>query len=120
MIPLIYSVLMDEELWEDPEEFNPNRFLDASGALSKPDYWLPFGAGRRMCLGDILAKQELFLFFTSLVHCFHLQPVEGSVLPDLVGQAAVTICPDEYEVSIHIISLMHFFLHLTMTCYFTI
>lgn len=97
---------MDEELWEDPEEFNPNRFLDASGALNKPDYWMPFGAGRRMCLGDILAKQELFLFFTSLVHCFHLQPVEGSVLPDLVGQAAVTICPDEYEVSIYYFSAL--------------
>ncbi|ODN04952.1 Cytochrome P450 18a1 [Orchesella cincta] len=97
VIPSLYSVSMDEELWEDPEEFNPSRFLNEAGAVDKPDFWMPFGAGRRMCLGDTLAKQELYLFFTSLVHCFHLQQVEGAVLPDLVGVAAVTICPGEYD-----------------------
>jgi len=113
VIPSLYSVSMDEELWEDPEEFNPTRFLNEDGAVVKPDFWMPFGAGRRMCLGDTLAKQELYLFFTSLVHCFHLKQVEGAVLPDLVGQAAVTICPGEYEVRINL--TMHYLLQLLVS-----
>lgn len=48
-------------LWAEPEEFNPERFLDAEVNFSNLSLFLPFGAGQRMCLGDNVAETELQL-----------------------------------------------------------
>jgi 26-hydroxylase len=99
VIPLIHAVHMDPALWKDPEVFNPERFLNAEGQVVKPEYFIPFGVGRRMCLGDALARAELFLFFSSLLHVFSLQVPEGAELPGLRGQAGVTVSPENFKVN---------------------
>jgi len=99
VIPLLYSIHMDDGLWDKPEQFNPSRFLNSAGAVEKPEYFMPFGVGRRMCLGEVLARQEIFLFFSSLLHVYHLEGAEGCKLPDLTGKIAVTCTPDDYDVS---------------------
>ena len=101
VIPLIHAVHMDPALWKDPEVFNPERFLNAEGQVVKPEYFIPFGVGRRMCLGDALARAELFLFFSSLLHVFSLQVPEGAELPGLRGQAGVTVSPENFKVNKH-------------------
>ncbi|KAF4524243.1 hypothetical protein B566_EDAN008789 [Ephemera danica] len=98
VIPLLHAVHMDPTLWEKPEEFKPARFLNAEGKVTKPEYFLPFGAGRRMCLGDVLARMELFLFFAGLMHTFEFKLPEGETLPSLKGNAGVTISPELYKV----------------------
>ena len=99
MIPLIHAVHMDPTLWKEPEQFNPERFLSDDGTKTvRPDFFIPFGVGRRMCLGDVLAKAELFLFFSSMLHVFNLQLPEGAELPDLCGQAGVTVSPKSFKV----------------------
>ena len=99
MIPLIHAVHMDPTLWKDPEAFNPQRFLNEDGTKTvRPDFFIPFGVGRRMCLGDVLAKAELFLFFSSMLHVFNLQMPEGAELPGLCGQAGVTVSPQSFKV----------------------
>ncbi|CAG2068574.1 unnamed protein product, partial [Timema podura] len=85
---------MDPTLWDEPERFQPTRFLSAEGKVTKPEFFLPFGVGRRMCLGDVLARMELFLFFSSLLHVFHLEVPQGEPLPSLKGNAGVTVTPD--------------------------
>lgn len=89
---------MDPELWDEPQAFRPERFLSAEGKVTKPEYFMPFGVGRRMCLGDVLARMELFLFFSSLVHTFDIGLPEGAPLPSLRGNAGITVTPDPFKV----------------------
>ena len=55
------SIFMDPDIFEHPETFNPDRFLDASGEFVAPKEFVPFSIGRRHCIGMQLAKWELFL-----------------------------------------------------------
>uniref|UniRef100_A0A8C2W7G3 Cytochrome P450 2K1-like n=1 Tax=Cyclopterus lumpus TaxID=8103 RepID=A0A8C2W7G3_CYCLU len=77
VIPLLTSVLWDETEWEKPQVFNPAHFLDKDGKFVKRDAFMPFSAGRRACLGESLARMELFLFFTSLLQRFRFTPPPG-------------------------------------------
>lgn len=89
---------MDPTLWKEPERFNPSRFVNAEGKVIKPEYFLPFGVGRRMCLGEVLARMEIFLFFSSFLHTFEMCVPEGETLPSLKGNTGITISPDPFKV----------------------
>jgi len=106
IVPLLYSVHMDPTLWDSPEEFRPSRFLNSEGKITKPEYFLPFGVGRRMCLGDTLARMELFLFFTSILHLNHLRTPPGQSPPNLRGNTGITITPDSFKVRHNLIFLL--------------
>ncbi|XP_018367758.1 PREDICTED: cytochrome P450 18a1 [Trachymyrmex cornetzi] len=98
IVSLLYAVHMDPELWDEPEAFRPSRFLSADGKVSQPPFFMPFGVGRRKCLGEILARMEIFLFFTSLMHMFNLSLPEGAPLPSLEGIMGVTVSPTPFKV----------------------
>lgn len=100
VVPLINSIHMDATLWDKPDEFNPSRFIDNEGKVRKPDYFMPFGVGRRMCLGDNLARMEIFLFFSSMLHTFHITLPENEPLPSLKGTVGVTISPHAFNVKL--------------------
>ncbi|KAG7161543.1 cytochrome P450 2C31-like [Homarus americanus] len=70
------DAMADCELWKNPKEFNPENFLDANGNFVKNEAFMPFGTGKRQCAGEPLARQELFLFLTSLLHRFSFSIVE--------------------------------------------
>ncbi|XP_077204279.1 cytochrome P450 2J5-like [Paroedura picta] len=71
------SALLDPKQWETPEEFNPNHFLDKGGNFVEREAFLPFGAGTRVCLGEQMARVELFIFFANLLRAFTFQLPEG-------------------------------------------
>jgi cytochrome P450 len=56
LLPCIYLVHHDPELYPDPHEFRPERFL---GSSPQPRIWLPWGGGRKRCVGQHLAMLEM-------------------------------------------------------------
>ena len=85
----LHSANHDESLWEDPESFKPERHLDDDGEFMKRPPVVPFGLGRRRCVGEFLAKDEVFLLFSNMLQrltfikpaneILDLQPIETLV-----------------------------------------
>ncbi|CAM9326843.1 unnamed protein product [Bubo scandiacus] len=77
VLPNIASSLYDPEQWETPRQFNPGHFLDKDGNFVSQEAFLPFSVGHRVCLGEHLARTELFIFFASLLRAFTFRLPEG-------------------------------------------
>uniref|UniRef100_A0A8D0E440 Uncharacterized protein n=1 Tax=Salvator merianae TaxID=96440 RepID=A0A8D0E440_SALMN len=97
VIPDLRSVLLDPERWETPEEFNPNHFLDKEGHFVPREEFLPFSAGARVCLGEQLARIELFIFLTNLLRMFHFQPPDGVKKLNPEPTSGLTTHPHPYK-----------------------
>lgn len=53
VLPLLSSVLSDPELWKNPDNFDPENFLDEEGQFKRSDAFVVFGMGElkpRMCI----------------------------------------------------------------------
>ncbi|XP_028300132.1 cytochrome P450 2J2-like [Gouania willdenowi] len=96
ILPMLHIVLNDESLWETPHSFNPQHFLDEDGKFRKREAFIPFSAGKRVCLGEQLARMELFLFFTSLLQRFTFTPAAGEK-PSLDFTLGGIRCPKAYN-----------------------
>lgn len=98
VVPLINCVHMDPNLWDEPNKFNPSRFIDENGKIKRPEFFMPFGVGRRMCLGDVLARMEMFMFFAGMMHQFDVETEAGAAPPSLEGTVGATIAPKAFRV----------------------
>ncbi|KAL8188137.1 UNVERIFIED_CONTAM: hypothetical protein K2H54_062085 [Gekko kuhli] len=97
IFPDLRSVLLDPKQWETPEEFNPNHFLDKDGSFVEREAFLPFGAGARSCLGEKLARTEVFIFFTNLLRAFTFQLPEGVKELDADPIVGASLVPHPYK-----------------------
>ncbi|XP_071492517.1 cytochrome P450 2U1-like [Diadema antillarum] len=91
-----WRVSRDPRLWTDPEEFKPERFLDVNGNCVKPDEMIPFSIGKRVCIGESLAKMELFIVFTSLMQRFSFQKPDGVSSYSTGGDLGAVFEPEPY------------------------
>lgn len=77
------------------------RFLNGDGTtvIIPSSSYLPFGAGARVCLGEALAKMELFLFLSRILQRFTLSVPPEYALPSLEGKFGVVLQPVKYKVT---------------------
>uniref|UniRef100_A0A3Q3QD15 Cytochrome P450, family 17, subfamily A, polypeptide 2 n=1 Tax=Monopterus albus TaxID=43700 RepID=A0A3Q3QD15_MONAL len=94
----MWSIHHNPQYWDNPDLFNPDRFLDDQGQRVTPSCFLPFGAGPRVCVGESLARLELFLFLSSLLQRLSFSLPDGAPLPNLEGQLGVVLQPLPYKV----------------------
>ncbi|KXJ73478.1 hypothetical protein RP20_CCG015763 [Aedes albopictus] len=89
---------MQKDVWGDPENFRPERFLDHRGRLSlAKDVSVPFGAGKRLCAGETFARNTMFLILSALVQNFNLQKRPGDKMPDFGKRdTGIIISPKDY------------------------
>ena len=100
----LWSVHRDPEAWQDPDVFDPKRFLDCTGQLIDPKFFggfLPFSGGRRKCPGEALVLKSVTTFLGALLHCFRFTqdglPAEYQGI-NLQGQYGLSLLPEKFFV----------------------
>jgi cytochrome P450 len=100
----LYEVHQSEKIWGDPENFRPERFLSEDGSELLKDHpkVIPFSVGKRSCLGETLARNNLFLFLTSLFQTFDIlkDPSDKSKF-DVDEPAGLFRFPPHFKVIFH-------------------
>ncbi|XP_053908949.1 cytochrome P450 2G1-like [Cuculus canorus] len=96
--PLLSPSLHDPSHFKNPQNFDPQNFLDESGNFRRNEAFVPFSAGKRVCLGESLAKLELFIFLTSILQHLELQPLcPPSELPTTPQESGFGNIPPQYQ-----------------------
>jgi len=87
----LWAVLHDPEVYPDPEEFKPERFLNPDGTVrDDPALSLIFGAGKRICPGRHFVDATIFIVISSVLSVFKVTKAKDENGHDIPVKAAVT------------------------------
>jgi len=95
LVPNAYLVHHDPDIYPDPYAFRPERFLDESPGTYT---WIPFGGGRRRCLGASFAMLEMKLVFRAVLGACDLRPVGDGF--EIARRRNITIRPGRGAVAV--------------------
>ncbi|XP_018325402.1 probable cytochrome P450 303a1 [Agrilus planipennis] len=90
-------LLSEESGFEEPEAFKPERFIK-DGRIELPDNYIPFGYGKHRCLGETLAKANIFLIIAGLLQRFNFSVAPGHPPPSTESVDGVTPGPQPFSV----------------------
>lgn len=94
-----YDLNMSPALWDEPEKFDPKRFI-SSGRLLKPDHFIPFGIGRRSCMGYKMVQFLSFAIVGNLLKEFDISSLNNEPVKVPVGSLAMSENPFEFAFSL--------------------
>ena len=89
LVPNAYLLHHDPEIYSDPYVFRPERFLDDPPGTYT---WIPFGGGRRRCIGASFAMLEMKIVIRSILDGQAVEPVAPQ--PEHARRRNITITPD--------------------------
>ncbi|PPQ74384.1 hypothetical protein CVT24_000838 [Panaeolus cyanescens] len=82
----LYSMSKDEEMFPNPDKYEPERYLNPDPKLPKPNTTFFFGFGRRICPGMHVAQNTLFIAIARLLWAYDIVPPKDQsgnrILPD--------------------------------------
>jgi cytochrome P450 len=90
LVPNAYLMHHDPEIYPDPYAFRPERFLDESPGTYT---WIPFGGGRRRCIGASFAMLEMKIVIRSVLAGQAVAPAGRG--PERARRRNITITPGE-------------------------
>uniref|UniRef100_H2YS89 Uncharacterized protein n=1 Tax=Ciona savignyi TaxID=51511 RepID=H2YS89_CIOSA len=89
----LWAVHNNPDVWDEPNKFKPERHLDDKGNFVQSNHVIPFSVGPRHCLGEQLARMEIFIYLVSLVQKFEFLPdPDATELPDIENGSYGPIC----------------------------
>ncbi|MGH2913155.1 MAG: cytochrome P450, partial [Solirubrobacteraceae bacterium] len=92
LIASAFLVHHDPEVYPNPYSFRPERFMESEGGQAPGTYtWLPFGGGRRRCLGASFAMLEMKIVLRAVIERNVLLPVGDR--PERARRRSITISP---------------------------
>ena len=93
-----WSISYDENVFEESNLFHPERFLRSDNTIDSEKAKVPstYGKGKRRCVGESLARVELFIIFTSLMQQFSFEKPPGTEINKL-GDLALTYKPHPHK-----------------------
>ena len=94
----IQKFMLNPDEFESPKQFKPERFID-NGQLVKKELFVPFGIGKRICMGESLAKNELFIFFVRLFQRIEITTTDPKPDPNNYT-SGITRIPKPYFVKV--------------------
>jgi hypothetical protein len=99
----LYEIHNSFELWGDPENFRPERFLTKDGTkFERHEGFVPFSLGKRVCPGESLARDELFLFTTSLFQIFRVSCDPSGPPPEYVSDRGGIYIPKAHKLVLNL------------------
>ena len=98
MFPQFALMNKDPKIWNYPNEFNPENFLDENGIFQKSQYLLTFSIGLRSCPGENIAKMELYLVFANLMRRFKICSPNTGIIAPLIPNVGFVVSTPYYEV----------------------
>lgn len=89
----IYAMHHNPDVWQEPEEFLPSRFLSDDPNPKNPYMYIPFSAGPRNCIGQNFAMHEMKVMVAKIIQAFeitadptyHPEPIAEMVLRSRTG-----------------------------------
>uniref|UniRef100_H2Y836 Uncharacterized protein n=1 Tax=Ciona savignyi TaxID=51511 RepID=H2Y836_CIOSA len=99
----LWALHNDPQIWPEPQNFDPQRHIDIDGNFVPSHNILPFSVGSRYCMGEKIAKTEIFIFLVSFLQNFTVHRDPSFQWPREMEEVVMSAlcCPHRYRVVLH-------------------